>query len=227
MAPTTEVDAVPAAPADTSHGGPAAVVAAVMGDDADEDGGHDDAEMWEEDIVGEKVQEAMSIHKCIPVSVASDEGRYLEEKVWPTLRPALEKLLLAVQYNIPKEVMESYPGGLKGAEVLRVSRPEDAQFEPLQWLALYLENFNPYRPMKFTRDTAAMTIQNAWRQKLARRALQVKADERAAQLTAEALAARQDLAATVIQASWRGYCVRQEIALGLKGAFQLTDDVQG
>jgi len=151
----------------------------------------------------------------------------LEENVWPTLRPALEKLLLAVQYNTPKEVKESYPGGPRGAEVLRVTRPEDATFEPLEWLALYLENFNPFQPMKFTRDTAAMTIQNAWRQKLARRALQLKAEEHAARMTAEALAARQDQAATAIQATWRGYCVRQEIALGLKGSFALTTDAKG
>lgn len=107
-------------------------------------------ETWEEEPVGEKVQETVQIRKCIPIKMASTEGKYLDEKVWPTLRvscsfyyqrtvygltavstarptqPALEKLLLSVQYNTPKEVRQSYPGGMNGDEVLRVTRPQDA-----------------------------------------------------------------------------------------------------
>eukprot|EP00035_Acanthoeca_spectabilis_P023376 m.449040 g.449040 ORF g.449040 m.449040 type:complete len:228 (+) comp19757_c0_seq1:150-833(+) len=184
-------------------------------------------ETWEEEPVGEKVQETVQIRKCIPIKMASTEGKYLDEKVWPTLRPALEKLLLSVQYNTPKEVRQSYPGGMNGDEVLRVTRPQDAEYEPLQWLAQYLENYNPYRPQKYTRDTAALAIQCAWRKILAQRVRTAKAAEHAARISAQALADRQNSAATVIQASWRGYCVRQEISLGLKGAFQLTSQAQG
>ena len=39
---------------------------------------------------------------------------------------AIEKLLLAVQYNTPREVKEGYKGGLNGPDVKRVTRPEDA-----------------------------------------------------------------------------------------------------
>lgn len=43
-------------------------------------------ETWEEEPVGEKVQETVQIRKCIPIKMASTEGKYLDEKVWPTLR---------------------------------------------------------------------------------------------------------------------------------------------
>jgi hypothetical protein len=61
----------------------------------------------------------------------------------------------------------------------------------------------------------------------AKRERTAKTAERTARVTAQALADRQNSAATIIQAAWRGYCVRQEISLGLKGAFQLTDEAQG
>mmetsp|Transcript_35743 Transcript_35743/g.93466 ORF Transcript_35743/g.93466 Transcript_35743/m.93466 type:complete len:246 (-) Transcript_35743:10-747(-) len=184
---------------------------------------------WEEEEQCDDtaVHEAVEIRKCIPIQLASAEGRYLEEQVWPTLAPALEKLLLAVEYNTPKEVKERYPGGLHGPEVRRVTRPEDAEFEPLQWLATYLDNYNPFQPSKFTPDTGALAIQCAWRQFLARRIRGRKTAERDARVSAEALAQRQNAAATTIQALWRGYCVRQEIALGLKGSFRLVSEANG
>jgi hypothetical protein len=80
----------------------------------------------------------------LPLISASNEGKYLDEHVWPTLELALEKLQNAMQYHIPKEVLDTYEGGHRGHAVQRVSYPGHAEeFDPLMWLSRYLTWFAP------------------------------------------------------------------------------------
>ena len=158
----------------------------------------------------------------MPITSTSAEAVYLEEKVWPTLEPALERLLGAVRYHIDQADIAKLKGGSDDAQVRllgwpclflapplppkvdaapclrcanapprhsylarvdwhclnhngvagvwitmqlhRVTRPELAkEFDPLAWLATYLDWYNPNVAPQFTEESAAIYIQCAYR----------------------------------------------------------------
>jgi len=151
----------------------------------------------------------------LPAQSSSAEGKYLDEQVWPTLELGLEKLLNAIKYHVPKDVVGSYPGGWNGADVQRVTKPRHAvDFDPLEWLATYLAWYNPNVPSKWTPETAATKVQSAYRGYRGRvRVNRLKEVIRLARAAAD-LAQLQNESATKIQALYRGHSVRLNLALG-------------
>lgn len=53
----------------------------------------------------------------MPITPTSAEAVYLEEKVWPTLEPALERLLGAVRYHIDHADIAKLEGGTDDMQV--------------------------------------------------------------------------------------------------------------
>eukprot|EP00041_Stephanoeca_diplocostata_P022784 m.546375 g.546375 ORF g.546375 m.546375 type:complete len:209 (+) comp22153_c0_seq1:160-786(+) len=156
-----------------------------------------------------------SLRATMPLVTTSSEGEYLEREVWGTLEPALEKLLRACRSYIPEDVRQTYPGGRNGCEVQRVQTAHDAvDFDPLLWLADYLSTFNPNAEQKYTPDSAATTIQCAFRCHLARKESKARRAERQAEVEAQMLAHKRNVAATTIQAAYRGHRVRLTLSLG-------------
>lgn len=163
----------------------------------------------------------------MPITSTSAEAVYLEEKVWPTLEPALERLLGAVRYHIDKADIAKLKGGPDDAQLHRVTRPELAkEFDPLAWLATYLDWYNPNVAPQFTEESAAIYIQCAYRkmrakQELAR--LRKAYQERTAASDHRKL---RNKSATIIQAVYRGHCVRMSFMLGRSADFSLTRQVK-
>lgn len=163
----------------------------------------------------------------MPITPTSAEAVYLEEKVWPTLEPALERLLGAVRYHIDHADIAKLEGGTDDMQLHRVSRPELAKgLDPLAWLANYLDWYNPNVTPQFTDNSAAIYIQCAYRkmkakQELAR--LQMAHQERTA---ASDLRTLKNNSATIIQAAYRGHCIRMSLMLGRSADFSLTRQVE-
>lgn len=163
-----------------------------------------------------------TLRPTIPVDVVSSAGRYLDDSVWPTLGPALERLLNAVKYNTPFEVREKYDGGYNGHEVKRVLHPEDTKdFDPILWLGEFLKNHNPNVPPKYSPDEAATILQCSFRSRKARKALSDLKANRDSTIQALAEEKRRNEAATAIQAAYRGHKVRLAMALGQRGDFAM------
>lgn len=150
-----------------------------------------------------------------PLVSASDQGKYLDENVWPTLELALEKLQGALKYHIPRDVLDAYEGGRQGHETQRVSFPGHAEeFDPLSWLSRYLRWYNPNVPSKWTRETAAIQIQRVFRGFLGRKEARMIRMARHVQRLAEERLALENKSATAIQAAYRGHSVRLFLRLG-------------
>lgn len=156
----------------------------------------------------------------MPVQSTTLQSKFLEESVWPTLLPALEKLQIAIKYAIPRNVRDKYDD----PSMKRIQHPEDAVgFNPVLWLANYLKRYNPNVPPKFTKDQAVIYLQTRIRAYIARKKVrQLKAQ-------AAAIRAQQDhelaryRAAVTIQAFTRGRAVRQAIKLGRLDLIMLRD----
>lgn len=150
-----------------------------------------------------------------PIVPTSTEAKYLEEKVWPTLEPAMERLLNALKYHMDPKDIDIFEGGWNDDSIHRVSRPELAQnFDPIAWLAQYLEWHNPNVPSRFTEDSAAIMIQCAVRKFKAKQELVRLKAEFAARKAAVDLERLRNKSATIIQACYRGHCVRLTLRLG-------------
>lgn len=150
-----------------------------------------------------------------PLVSASDQGKYLDENVWPTLELALEKLQGALKYHIPRDVLDAYEGGRQGHETQRVSFPGHAEeFDPLSWLSRYLRWYNPNVPSRWTRETAAIQIQRVFRGFLGRKEARMIRMARHVQRLAEERLALENKSATTIQAAYRGHSVRLFLRLG-------------
>jgi len=150
-----------------------------------------------------------------PLASASEQGKYLDENVWPTLELALEKLQGAIKYHIPGEVLDMYDGGRAGHAVQRVTYPGHAeQFDPLAWLSRYLMWYNPNIPSKWTPMSAAVMIQRHFRGYLGRREAREIRMARHVKKLAEERLALENKSATIIQAAYRGHSVRLFLRLG-------------
>ncbi|EDQ86266.1 uncharacterized protein MONBRDRAFT_11052 [Monosiga brevicollis MX1] len=164
-----------------------------------------------------------------PFVVASDEGLYLEEHVWPTLNLALEKLLSAIPYNIPKvctrsdsrphpslsnpplqEIRQQY----QDPSMRRIKHPEHAQFAPIEWLARFLKEHNPNKPPQLSTEQAAIVLQSYVRRKLARDHVARLRSHAAQQRAEREQAELRDAAARRIQAAYRGHSVRLALKAG-------------
>eukprot|EP00043_Microstomoeca_roanoka_P028945 m.20197 g.20197 ORF g.20197 m.20197 type:complete len:225 (+) comp8829_c0_seq1:228-902(+) len=146
-----------------------------------------------------------------PLLASSEEGKYLKEKLWPTLELALDKLTLAIKYHIPRDVRQQYqdPG------MARIRHPEHAiNFRPIEWLATFLKRHNPYNPPALTPDAAAARIQAAFRGSQVRKRYKIQREEARHQKEQELLAQRREAAAIKIQAVYRGHSVRLDLAMG-------------
>jgi len=150
-----------------------------------------------------------------PLVSASDQGKYLDDNVWPTLELALEKLQGALKYHIPVDVLDAYNGGRGGHDVQRVTHPGHAEeFDPLVWLSRYLGWYNPNTPSKYTRETAAIFIQRVFRGFLGRKEARAIRKARHVKRLAEERLALENKSATIIQAAYRGHSVRLFLRLG-------------
>eukprot|EP01147_Barroeca_monosierra_P010826 gene10826-2904_t len=141
----------------------------------------------------------------------SDEGLFLKERLWPTLELALEKLILAIKYNIPQEIRKQY----QDPNMAFTRHPEHAvNFDPIQWLATFLKRHNPYNPPSLSREGAAQLIQAAFRGSRARKEYTIQREEARRRKEEQELANRREAAATKIQAVYRGHSVRLDLASG-------------
>ncbi|EGD74056.1 hypothetical protein PTSG_05748 [Salpingoeca rosetta] len=141
----------------------------------------------------------------------SDEGVYLKEKLWPTLELALDKLILAIKYHIPRDIRQQY----EDPSMAFTKHPEHAvNFNPIDWLGTFLKRHNPYNPPALTHDQAAARIQAAFRGSQVRKMYKVLREEARRKKEEEDLARRREAAALRIQAAYRGHSVRLELATG-------------
>eukprot|EP00045_Choanoeca_perplexa_P000274 m.13624 g.13624 ORF g.13624 m.13624 type:complete len:217 (-) comp10191_c0_seq2:128-778(-) len=145
-----------------------------------------------------------------PLSVCSEEGKYLDQAVWPVVQPALVKLLEAIKWNIPKEVRQQY----QDPSMKRTLHPEHAQFDPINWLATFLKEHNPNKPPRLSPDEAATVLQTHLRALRARQDVQSRREAKQ-QASAEAIESRrQNAAAVKVQAMYRGHSVRLALSMG-------------
>eukprot|EP00052_Salpingoeca_macrocollata_P023634 m.208666 g.208666 ORF g.208666 m.208666 type:complete len:390 (-) comp22080_c2_seq1:46-1215(-) len=135
-----------------------------------------------------------------------DDNTYLAEHVWPTLQPALEKLLYALKYHVPKEKRQTHVRNLNMDEV--------QGFDAVAWLATFLKRNNPQGTAKYTAEEAASVLQCSYRGYKGRLLSKQLRQHRDQAQQAEDLARQQNAAARKIQAVYRGHSVRVHLAMG-------------
>eukprot|EP00056_Hartaetosiga_gracilis_P003639 m.65592 g.65592 ORF g.65592 m.65592 type:complete len:235 (-) comp11530_c0_seq1:926-1630(-) len=141
----------------------------------------------------------------------SEEGKYYEENILPTLDLALNKLILAIKYNIPKDIRSQY----QDPSMVRTNHPEHAiGFDPINWLATFLKRYNPNVPPKLSSEEAARIIQSGFRGARARSAYRKMTKAKRDKEEAEEIANRREKAALKIQSVFRGHSVRLAMETG-------------
>eukprot|EP00730_Choanoeca_flexa_P017595 TRINITY_DN8493_c0_g1_i6.p1 TRINITY_DN8493_c0_g1~~TRINITY_DN8493_c0_g1_i6.p1 ORF type:complete len:177 (+),score=25.49 TRINITY_DN8493_c0_g1_i6:333-863(+) len=146
--------------------------------------------------------------------LTANEGKYLDKEVWPTLQPALVKLLEAIKWNIPKHIRQQY----QDPTMRRTLHPEHADFNPVHWLATFLKEHNPNKPSRLSPDQAAVVLQTAVRGRNARRRVADMRTARENKIAQDIEDARRHAAAVKVQAAYRGHSVRLALSMG-----RLTD----
>lgn len=152
------------------------------------------------------VEEQLAARTIPPIAIHSEAGEYLQAQVWLTLNRALECMLAAMKKSVPRDQRTGMT-----MEKLLAANPK---FNATRWIAQYLKAYNPNRPPRFSRNSAAIVIQAGFRGHLVRKEVRrLREIHRKAEAAAE-LVRRRNRAATLIQACYRGHRVRVYLAMG-------------